>query len=79
MNKGILYILLSGLCFMVVNVFVKILGQGPAQDLIPDLQAYPIPEIILFRSIITFVMCYAIIRAKKIPFFGINKKWLIIR
>lgn len=64
---------------MVVNVFVKILGQGPEQSLIPDLQKYPIPEIILFRSIITFFMCYAIIRAKKIPFFGNNKKWLIIR
>lgn len=64
---------------MVVNVFVKILGQGPEQTLIPDLQKYPIPEIILFRSIITFFMCYAIIRAKKIPFFGNNIKWLVIR
>jgi drug/metabolite transporter (DMT)-like permease len=64
---------------MVVNIFVKILGQGPSQSLIPDIQKYPIPEIILFRSIITFVMCYAIIRVRKIPFFGNNKKWLIIR
>lgn len=64
---------------MVVNIFVKILGQGPAQTIIPGLQKYPVPEIILFRSVITFVMCYAIIRARKIPFFGNNKKWLIIR
>lgn len=79
MNKGIVYILLSGLCFMIVNVFVKILGLGPSQMIIPNVQQYPIPEIILFRSIITFVMCYAIIRQRKIPFFGYNKKWLIIR
>lgn len=79
MSKGILYILLSGLCFMVVNVFVKILGQGPEQTLITEVQKYPIPEIILFRSIITFVMCYAIIRAQKLPFLGVNKKWLVIR
>lgn len=79
MNKGIIYILLSGLCFLIVNIFVKLLGLGPNQDLIPGLQKYPVPEIILFRSFITFVMCFAIIRAKKIPFFGNNKKWLIIR
>ncbi len=64
---------------MVVNVFVKILGLGPNQSLIPDIQKYPVPEIILFRSFITFVMCYAIIRSKRLPFFGVNKKWLVIR
>lgn len=64
---------------MVVNIFVKILGQGPDQTLISNIQKFPIPEIILFRSVITFVMCYAIIRVRKIPFFGNNKKWLIIR
>jgi drug/metabolite transporter (DMT)-like permease len=78
-NKGIVYILLSGLAFMVVNIFVKILGSGPNQGLIEGIQSFPIPEIILFRSIITFVMCFAVIRARKLPFFGVNKKWLIIR
>ena len=79
MNKGIIYILLSGICFMLVNIFVKILGQGPDQVIIDGLQKYPIPEIILFRSVITFFMCYAIIKSKGIPLFGNNKKWLIIR
>ena len=64
---------------MIVNVFVKILGQGSNQLLINNIQQYPIPEIILFRSIITFVMCYAVIRAKKIPFLGYNRKWLLLR
>lgn len=79
MNKGIIYILLSGICFIVVNTFVKILGQGPDQTIIEGIQKYPIPEIILFRSIITFIMCYAIIRAKGIPLLGNNRKWLVIR
>ena len=36
-------------------------------------------EIVFFRSIISFSICYYIIKQKKIPFFGHNKKWLIIR
>ena len=79
MNKGIIYILLSGICFIVVNIFVKILGQGPEQTIIEGIQKYPIPEIILFRSVITFFMCYAIIRSRGIPLFGNNRKWLIVR
>ena len=79
MNNGIIYILISGLAFMVVNLFVKILASGPAQDVISGIQSYPVPEIILFRSLITFLICCAVIRVKKIPFFGVNKKWLLIR
>ncbi len=79
MNKGIIYILISGLAFMVVNLFVKILASGPDQDVISGIQSYPVPEIILFRSLITFLICCAVIRVKKIPFFGVNKKWLLIR
>ncbi len=79
MNKGIVYILLSGICFIVVNIFVKILGQGPEQTIIEGIQKYPIPEIILFRSVITFLMCYTIIRSKGIPLLGNNRKWLVVR
>ena len=56
---------------MVVNVFVKILGKGPDQEIIVGIQKYPVPEIILFRSLITFVMCAAVIRARKLPFFAL--------
>lgn len=70
---------LSGLCYIVVNVLVKILGQGPDQDIIMGLQKYPIPEIILFRSIITFSICYVVIKQKGLPLLGNNKKWLVIR
>ena len=64
---------------MVVNLFVKILASGPSQQIIDGIQSYPVPEIILFRSLITFLICCAVIRVKKIPFFGVNKKWLLIR
>ena len=79
MNKGVIYILISGIAFMVVNLFVKILASGPSQQIIDGIQSYPVPEIILFRSLITFLICCAVIRVKKIPFFGVNKKWLLIR
>lgn len=79
MNKGILYILLSGLCFMFVNIFVKVLSLGPAQTIFSDIQKYPIPEIVLFRSIISFIMSYIIIKRKGLPLFGVNRKWLLIR
>lgn len=65
--------------FLIVNVFVKSLGAGENQNLIPGLQQYPVHEIVLFRSIISFVMSFAIIKHKGLPLFGVKKKWLIIR
>lgn len=78
-NKGIVYIILSGLCFLVVNFFVKILGAGPDKDLIDNIQVYPGHELVLARSIITFAISLSIIRYRKIPMWGVNKKWLLIR
>lgn len=78
-NKGIVYIILSGLCFLVVNFFVKILGAGPNQDLIDNIQHYPGHELVLVRSIITFAISWAIIQHRGISMWGVNKKWLIIR
>lgn len=58
---------------------VKILGMGPEQDLIDGIQSYPVPEMVLIRSIVSFVICFAIIKQKGLPVFGVNKKWLLIR
>lgn len=77
-NKGILYILISGVCFIVVNFFVKLLGPGQ-EDLGLDLQDYPGHELVLARSIVSFAISYFVIKRKKLPLFGFNKKWLIIR
>lgn len=78
---GIVYIILSGICFLIVNFFVKTLGPGQSNILTDhlQLQEYPAHELVLARSIVSFAMSYVIIRRKKLPVFGINKKWLLIR
>lgn len=78
MNKGILYIILSGLCFIVVNFFVKLLGPGQ-RDIFGSLQDYPAHELVLARSIVSFAISFFIIKRRKLPVFGHNKKWLLIR
>ena len=69
MNRAIIHILISVVCFAVVNVCVKYLQKLD----------YPSHELVLLRSLISFSFCVAIIKQLKIPFFGINKKWLILR
>lgn len=76
-HKGIQYILLSTLFFTIVNVFVKLLGKP--NDLLPDLQEYPTHELVFFRSLISLSLTLALLRYKKLPILGNNKKWLIIR
>ncbi|WP_236587990.1 DMT family transporter [Marivirga aurantiaca] len=67
MNKGVIYMLIAGLFFAIMNVLVKMLPTIPAI------------EIVFFRSLISFVMSYAYLRSVRIPLFGNNKKWLIAR
>ena len=79
MKKGILFIVLSGLSFLVVNFLVKLFGMGTEQHLFPNLQKIPAHELVLSRSIISFTISFFIIKRKKLPLFGVNKKWLLIR
>ena len=78
---GIVYIILSGICFLIVNFFVKTLGPGQSNILTDhlQLQEYPAHELVLARSVVSLAMSYVIIRRKKLPVFGNNKKWLLIR
>lgn len=69
--------LLSSLCFAVVNLFVKLLTNP--SNFTGIFQDYPPYEVVLFRSIISLSICFYIIKINGIPFFGNNKKWLIIR
>jgi len=78
-QKGIFYIILSGICFVIVNFFVKILGAGEQQNVIDNIQHYPAHELVLARSIVSFAMSLVIIKYRKIPVFGTNIKWLLIR
>ncbi len=70
---------LSGLCFLVVNFFVKLLGSNLDWIGIGQLQKYPGHELVLARSIVSFLLSLWIIRRKKLPVFGVNRKWLLIR
>lgn len=78
MLRGILYILLSGLSFFVVNFFVKMLGQ-PQEALIPGLQKYPAHELVFARSLISFSISFVIIKYHGLPVLGNNRKWLLLR
>ena len=66
--------LLSSLCFAVVNLFVKLLTNP--RNFTGVFQEFPPYEVVLFRSVISLSICIYIIRKKKLPFFGENKKWL---
>lgn len=76
-SKGIQYILLSTLCFSLVNVFVKLLGKPTV--LTPNIQEYPTHELVFFRSLISLSITAALLKKKRLPLLGTNKKWLIIR
>jgi drug/metabolite transporter (DMT)-like permease len=75
--KGILYLLLATFTFALVNMGVKLLNDP--NFLIPEPRSYPVYEVVFFRSLISLSICLAVIRAKKIPILGNNKKWLLVR
>lgn len=71
--------ILAGISFMIVNFFVKILGNPDVNTFLGQFQKYPAHELVLARSIVSFSISAYIIKRRKLPFFGNNKKWLIIR
>lgn len=75
MNRGIKYILLSTLCFAFVNIGVKALSN-PSYF---GFQKFPAHEIVFFRSIITFIISYFLLKKQGKPILGYNRKWLLIR
>jgi drug/metabolite transporter (DMT)-like permease len=77
MNKGILNILLSGICFLIVNFFVKILGSG--NSFMGVVNKIPAHELVFFRSVISFTITFYYLKKSQIPVLGTNKKWLLIR
>lgn len=64
---------------MIVNFFVKILGHPESIDFFGELQSYPAYELVLARSIVSFTISFYIVKKRKLPFLGNNKKWLTIR
>ena len=59
--------LISVGCFAAVNLMVKFLPHLPAT------------ELVLFRSLITFLLSYTLLKRKKVNPWGKDKKWLLIR
>jgi drug/metabolite transporter (DMT)-like permease len=78
MIKGIVYIILSGMAFFIINFFVKLLGN-PENDIIPNLQKYPAHELVFFRSLVSFLISAAIIKYRGLPMLGNNRRWLLLR
>jgi len=78
MIRGIVYIILSGMAFFIINFFVKLLGN-PDNDIIPHLQKYPAHELVFFRSLVSFAISAAIIKYRRLPILGNNRRWLLLR
>ncbi|WP_076423258.1 DMT family transporter [Pontibacter lucknowensis] len=66
-SKGVRYMLLSTLFFSLMNVCVKMVPHIPAI------------EVILFRSVVSLVMSFVVLRAKRISVWGSNYGLLIAR
>lgn len=64
---GILYMLLSVMLFTSANGLVKLIAFLPTT------------QIVFLRSVISLALCAAFVLRKGLPFFGVNRKWLIIR
>lgn len=79
MNKGILYIILAGLSFLIVNFFVKLFGTNLNLFGIGELQKIPAHELVLARSIVSFAISFYIIKKRKLTLLGNNRKWLMVR
>jgi len=77
MYKGILYLLAATFTFSLVNLGVKLLSHS--NDLFPGMQEYPVHELVFFRSIISLSICLTVVRMRKIPILGNNRRWLLIR
>lgn len=66
-SKGMGYMLLASLLFTCMNVFVKMVPEIPAI------------EVIFFRSIISLLICFVVLKKQRVPVFGHNKKLLLFR
>ncbi|MEO1051599.1 MAG: DMT family transporter [Bacteroidota bacterium] len=66
-SKGVRYMLLATFFFALMNVFVKTIKHIPAV------------EIVFFRSLVSFVLSFVVLRAQKVNVFGNNKKLLLAR
>lgn len=67
MNQAVKYMLISSFAFSLMQLCVKMLAD------------FPVTELVLFRSIISFVICVVMLKRAKIPLLGNNRKILVLR
>lgn len=67
LSPGLRYMLIATVFFSFMNVTVKLVPHIPAI------------EIVFFRSVVSFVISYLLLKSKSIPVFGNNNKLLISR
>ena len=79
MKNGIVLMILSGLSFLIVNVLVKIMATDNSIALEYGFQKFSPVQLVFFRSLVSFSVCVWVIKKRKLPFWGNNKKWLLIR
>ena len=66
-NKAILYMVFSAIAFSLMGAVVKYLST------------FHVYQVVFFRSIGTLLFTIPLVLKQKVPFWGTNKKWLIIR
>lgn len=66
-NKAILYMIFSAIAFALMGSVVKYLST------------FNVYQVVFFRSVGTLLFTIPLVLKQKVPFWGTNKKWLIIR
>ena len=66
-NKAIIYMIFSAIAFALMGSVVKYLST------------FNVYQVVFFRSVGTLLFTIPLVLKQKVPFFGNNKKWLIIR
>jgi drug/metabolite transporter (DMT)-like permease len=66
-TKGIQYMLLATFFFSLMNVFVKLIPNIPAV------------EIVFFRSVVSLILSYFFLKVQGVSIWGKNKKYLLLR
>lgn len=67
MDKSVRYMLIAGLSFAVMNIFVKLVAHLPTM------------EVVFFRAVFSFFATYALLKRIKVPVFGHQKTRLFYR
>ncbi|UII31998.1 DMT family transporter [Fulvivirga ulvae] len=66
-TKGVRYMVIAGFFFALMNVFVK---------MVPDI---PAVEIVFFRSLVSLILSYAFLKTSGVNIWGKNKRILLFR